>query len=374
MESTHHSYQPAGKVAHSSGVVNGIIQNGCSCHLLTDLSYKNFDEDYINSPLLSVSMNSESFYKVRCLWQIYKKIRNDRIDFVVVRKAGISSLILIPLISLLIRAFRWSGIFDTKIICEVNGVSFDYKGGVYRYFVQFGLILNQLSLFFSDYLYVVNEDLGRKFTRGIFRKDESNVLVVNNGGPDPTDIPSRDNNITHFVYFGVLKDYYDVDGICNFASYIEQNCIKNAIIHVIGFGELESKISVAAKNCNSLIFYGRKSRRDFGAIISNLSGRIFGCIPLAISNGSGQMTPIKAFEYMSFGLPIISTSSCLKGYAHDYVNGLVYDNVDLESFTNICLQALGLTWGEYEFMKRNVIDEYANHTWKSRMMVFIGSL
>jgi glycosyltransferase involved in cell wall biosynthesis len=368
MESTHHSYQPAGKVAHSSGVVNGVIQNGYSCQLYTDLSYKNFEEDYINSPLLSVSTNSKEFFKIKSIWQIYKKIRNDRIDFLIIRKAGFSSLILIPLLSILIRVFRWLDFYDTKLICEVNGISFDYKGGFYRYFVPFGLTINKMALFFSDYLYVVNEDLGRKFTLGFLGKNKKNVIVVNNGGPDPTDVSAKKSNITHFVYFGVLKDYYDIDGICNFANYIEQHSLKNAIIHVIGFGELEGKINVTAMKNNSLIYYGRKSRKNFGDIISNLEGRVFGCIPLSIGNGSGQMTPIKAFEYMSFGLPLITTSSCLKGYARDQENSLIYDNVDSKSFTNICLKALSLNWSEYESMKKNVIDEYANHTWKSRML------
>lgn len=372
MEPTHHTYQPAGKVAHSAGVVNGLIDNGCRCCLFTDVGYDRFSDLYQESPLLEVYKKNRNFFKLNSVIHIAHRLITDEVDFLLLRKAGAASFFLLPIICLTVLMLRTIGATKAKVVCEVNGIYFDYKAGFVSNFVAVGLVANKLSLYFADYLYVVNEDLGRKFTKGFLKRSVNKVLIVNNGGPKAAPITFSKSGIVHLLYFGVLKDYYDIPAMCRLAEYISENSVPNLIIHVVGFGELEDNIIECSSKNKSMRFYGRKTRYEFSELVCSLQGKVFGLVPLAVGNGSGQMTPIKAFEYMSFGIPLITSASCLKGYAHDNFNALVYQHSD--GLRSAAIRAISMTFVDYQLLQKNVIDEYKNHTWSERMTELVSGL
>lgn len=258
-----------------------------------------------------------------------------------------------------------------KIVSEVNGFVFDYsqKFKSKTWLHDFTVLLHKLVLRFDDLIYVVNEDLSDKLTSGVFPVRKDKVIAIHNGGPKsfPIQIENADVSIFNLVFFGILADYNELD-LCieAISSYRDKN------IHIIGFGDQLQSLKEEAVNMDNVFFYGAKTFEQFGQLLNSLNGITAGVIPMNLGNSKSSLSPIKAFDYMSFGLPIIFSNICLEGVINPGVEGESYKVGDLNSLRNSIKKVSDPP--HYMKLRSNVLQNYHNHTWTARMSVLDKAL
>lgn len=160
-----------------------------------------------------------------------------------------------------------------------------------------------------------------------------------------------ENNIINIGYFGHLTDsWFDWNLIFEIAK-----ANKNYRIHIIGYG-MPEKIQKELENLNNIVYYGKIPTTMLYQHVKNWN---IGIIPFKESNLAKAVDPIKIYEYLYMGLPVI-------------VSGIEH----LESYpmTNIVKNAdeFKKTVEEVIAKSREInIDEFLeNSTWEARFKKF----
>lgn len=146
------------------------------------------------------------------------------------------------------------------------------------------------------------------------------------------------NNMIHVGYFGHLTDsWFDWDLIFKVANS------GNVTIHVIGYGAADELISKIKKQRN-IIFYGKVAPNDLASYVKKWH---VGIIPFKRSKLSEAVDPIKIYEYLYFGLPVVVTGiEHLSEYPWVYVSE---SNNEYEFVKGIELQYHKVVGGEYKY-------------------------
>jgi len=213
----------------------------------------------------------------------------------------------------------------------------------------------------ANYLTAVSKPLIDKFSH--LRKD---IHLIPNGF-DPAflgdfQLISKEKlnkqNI-NIGYFGHLTPaWFDWKFIKDVLDQAKTNSI-NLIVHIIGYGEPDlSKMLGDYKD--SLVFHGRVPPSDLYIFAKNWD---LAMIPFKSGKLSEAVDPIKIYEYLYFGLPVI-----VKGIPHldDLPNVSVVDNVDqfFEVLNNLSMS------NKYQSQS---IDTF-EFTWEKRFSKFLKIL
>jgi hypothetical protein len=169
--------------------------------------------------------------------------------------------------------------------------------------IEKSLVLN------ANFLTAVSPPLVNKFSN--IRRDitlipngyDPNLLGKNNANISKVRYPSSGINIG---YFGHLTDsWFDWDFLYNILELSEEKGIKIKF-HLIGYGEPD--LNNIAKFKEKLFFYGRVEPSKLYRHAKNWNLAI---IPFKSGKLAESVDPIKLYEYLFFGLPII-----VKGISH----------------------------------------------------------
>ncbi|NWH06052.1 glycosyltransferase [Desulfobacter latus] len=99
-------------------------------------------------------------------------------------------------------------------------------------------------------------------------------------------------------FFGLIRDWVDVDLLWKVAQ-------KRPDWHFVLIGDADSSIDLGKyKNRENMYFLGRKNYEDLPAFCRHLD---MGLIPFKVNELTHAVNPIKLREYLSAGLPVIST-------------------------------------------------------------------
>jgi len=172
-----------------------------------------------------------------------------------------------------------------------------------------------------------------------FRQSVSNTLTL----------PRKKNNEKWCIYSGTLGKNYDIDCLIN-ASRILAN--KNIKIIVVGSGEEAEKIINEVKN--GIIFYIQAVCRSQ---LIQMYKKCDICLAPYVE-GSTVAMPLKAFDYLLTGLPIVTS---LKGEFGDLLKahniGVVYkagDSVSLANAIDRCLLNKSTMHMNYKSLKKYI--------------------
>jgi hypothetical protein len=348
------SLHPYGRVTHAIGVANGLNDNGNIVTMVAEEGIRN----YLNRISEQVRLYTLKAFKFQphLKFILNRSFIND-CDMFLYRKTVFSLFWIV-----LFRVFYLNRKF--KIATEVNGFIFDYNQKFKSKLVLQDIIslIHKLILRFDDLIYVVNEDLEAILSTGFFSIDKRKIVVIHNGGPRPSLLNLKNDNEDkiNLIYFGILADYNELDLIIDVVKDRT-----NQFMHVIGFGDQLSVLKSKASGNPNIVFYGAKSFQEFGELLESLSGISLGLLPNKQGNSKSSLSPIKAFDYMSFGLPLIFSDVCLQNLITSGVEGESYKVGDLSSLINAIEKASDPT--HYLNLRSNVLKNYSNHTWTARM-------
>ena len=128
-------------------------------------------------------------------------------------------------------------------------------------------------------------------------------------------------------FIGTFGKFYDVGIIIKAAKRL-RNSFKNVFFVIAGKGDNEKKLKKLAMDLPNVIFTGWLDSDDL-SVLKHLS--YLGC--LSYNKAATQSFPFKMFDYISSGVPIISS---LKGDLYELIEtkkiGLNYEAENLESF------------------------------------------
>lgn len=341
-------------MTHAIGVVNGLEENGNEVEILAEEGVLNFT-GRINTSVKIRTLKALS--KLDHFYFLTKRSYIHSFDVFLYRKT-IFSFVWIIWFRLLFFNRKF------KIVSEVNGFVFDYnqKFKNKKRLIAFTELLHKLLLRYDDLVYVVNEDLKNKLITGVCALPSEKVIVVHNGGPQPAIESSNTmkSSPINLVFFGILADYNELD-LCIDAIHNHDN----VNLHIIGFGPQLEYLKTKAGNHSNVLFYGAKTFEEFGNIIRDMQGLRIGLIPMNLGNEKSSLSPIKAFDYMSFGLPLIYSNICLTDIVKSGTEGLSYIAGDIQSLKRTIQEISDPE--TYLHLKKCVISNYRHHTWGARM-------
>lgn len=301
---------PGGKASHALGIINGLQANSVELDVIAEENIFRF----LTSPLDGVTIQSmkkrgkgkieEVRFAIRCMQQA-KKNNHD----ILIRKNFISLILCLFTFN-----FRSLGI-RTRIYWEVNGFSLGRWKGYKKYLKAFYypmiLVLHKFVLRFSSGIYVVSESLKDQLIKGFCSVPTKKLIVIPNGGP-PFLGPcySKEETPFKFIFFGVFQAYNAFELVCEAFEILESEVKERVELHFIGYGK-EAKIIEKLANKNPNIYRWQPkiaTELHFEGIASFKS---VGLIPLKGIINSKFLSPIKLFDYIALGMPIIISDTAI---------------------------------------------------------------
>lgn len=360
------SKHPYGRVAHAIGVANGIAENGHNVILVAESGVELF-QNRLNSKVKLQVLKKFSFF-AHILFIIQTPLYFSQLDknFIFIYRKTVLSLFLIPFLHLL-------NIFKSPaVISEVNGFIFDYKKGFKSSFLtSLTELFHKTILRFDTYIYTVNDDIKNILSSGFFSISPQKIISIHNGGPQPNflNFKKKSDGIIKLIFFGILADYNEIE---LFVDVLERPKLKGKVeLEIVGFGPQLEIIKRYSENRPDISIYGKMSFEDFSILLRNWDCRMVGIVPMRMGNKLGSLSPIKAFDYMSFALPLIYSDLCLDGLVENKVHGFKYKNGDIDSLEITILEMLKDE--NFWQLSENVKNDYYLHTWKERMKILIKS-
>lgn len=185
----------------------------------------------------------------------------------------------------------------------------------------------------NDYLQVATLVNNTKFSRVVYLgidltepKKESNSFFSSLN-------LVKDEKELWVIYAGTLGDNYDIKTIIDCAKKIEKKDLFFKIF-IAGDGPLKFLLEeqIALNNLNKLIYLGRMEINDLDYLYSKCDIALSSYV-----NGSTVSMPVKAYDYLAAGLPLVNSLNRELGhFVKAYKIGLQYQSENFEDMFN-CL-------------------------------------
>ena len=220
----------------------------------------------------------------------------------------------------------------------------------------------------ADFCYVVSEKIKNDIIGSTNSESlESGIVVVPNGGPDaklPDAVKVESNGYFRFIFFGIYQEYYNIEVVLAAFGQLTER-YENIELHFYGDGPKLSIIKRAAELNSKIVEHGRYKLDEL--VKTQLAPENTALLlPFSEDSENQIRSPIKLFEYMCVGLPIVA-SDCqqISGVLKDRHDGLLVSNSDTLSW----VRSMEEIFQDSDLrcnIQRNVVEAYSAHTWKSR--------
>ena len=248
---------------------------------------------------------------------------------------------------------------NRKHIIEVNGLSSEFRRS-HPLLTRALKILNALPMTIFDRIYVVNNHLKSELV-GTIPFSNGKFLVCPNGGPDALSPPYSTQNYekTNFVYFGSNLDAYHLEEVVAVINQLTEN---NSSIHLHLIGPSMEKF-----HGRHVTAHGYQSLIRFRETICGMDGKLFGLIPLNEVKNATDVEPIKLFDYLSCGIPVMFSEHVLRNIGYSKDIGVRYQMDQSSDLKRALEECAGMTEENFTRTTNNVRDVYKTLTWDSRL-------
>jgi glycosyltransferase involved in cell wall biosynthesis len=222
-----------------------------------------------------------------------------------------------------------------NIVWEVNGLSLErYKQHKFFFIIYVFLRLLQKFCLRGSLVYVVSPTIKEDLIDGFFSCNEEDVIVIENGAPKIADstIDSRTpiSEKICIVFYGVLRNYNEYQIV---AQALREICERSGLaidFHIVGYGPCEQEVQEIENLFDNIYVWGKLTPDELRNK-SFFSAKVYGVIPLKATFQSKFLSPIKLYEYCSFGFPVFISDvfegerdqNCIFSYRAGSVSSLV---------------------------------------------------
>ncbi|OAH06919.1 hypothetical protein pfor_22c2455 [Rhodobacteraceae bacterium SB2] len=323
--------------------IEGIIES-CPGHIR--LSVASVDAHNLQGNYSVINLDRIYFY-----YQIFLLMRRSNFSAVIVRKTLFGMYLFAGLL-LILRLYKQ----QPKAVIEFNGISGDFriKNRLIRFIF---LIINIIPLYFYDYVYAVNSNIRDRIVKFQSNLSEK-ILVCANGCfivNNQRCIASKPYSKFQFVFYGSNQDKYHLYDFCMHINKLAEGYH----IDLIGYG-FESFNEF--KNVRVL---GAMSSTQFTEYLMSQECIPIGIIPLDNLFGQVNIVPIKAMDYISFGLPVLHSVHCL----HSFRGNLSFCEADIYNPSNFKskLAHFSKILDKPESVRSNIEELRYKYSWKRNL-------
>jgi glycosyltransferase involved in cell wall biosynthesis len=346
-----------GQVAHFNGIVNGLKSNKVQVVVLTGLN------------------------SVRSFFQLYSNVvRNLNSGEIVLIRKNILNLLIIGGLSITSRG-KW------KLFWEVNGLTSERYSDAYfgRYLHRVSIFLHKLCLSGSRGVYVVTHQLKNDLTEGHFALASEKIIIVNNGIPTIFQVDKkslcRENvkSTLNLLFFGKMQVYNDFNLILKLAEVSLLEDDEDWNFYFIGDGVEKIRLinEVKIRNLTNVRFIDSITLDEVSKL-EFLRNPTIGLVPLKDNKSVAYLSPIKLYEYLRLGVPVLVSDSCSTFRMETGPEFVLkyYRANDFCSFTKVVSEFSSFPTEYYEAIRSGEYDDFlSRNTWTNRMsclLEFIG--
>ncbi len=341
---------PRGRVSHARGVADGLALQGVN---VTVISGPQAKDHFREANVIEVGASKN--WLAALFTEIQTQLMDASRPTTVITRYSSSN------------GYRFLSLFrkhpDVQWCFEVNSLMYHNRPSMPRILRKLALRVESAIVSKADCLYLVSQGLKRDISGS---DGGERFFVVPNGGPPPISIGSkRMDRPFRFVYFGVLQAYYNFDTVVDGFLAARARGL-DAELHVFGYGPQLAALEEMAQGQDSIIAHGRYDlQRLTNEELSTLDSALV--LPYASADINDVGSPIKMFEYMATGLPIIASGSGgVEETLEHEKSALLVSSSDSEQWAEAMLRMRAdakLRAQLSAFLREN----YASHTWQSRM-------
>ncbi|MEZ9779136.1 glycosyltransferase [Vibrio cyclitrophicus] len=343
-----------GSVTHAKGISNGLSKVVEKIVIYSGLC----SDKYISSENIQhVNIESDFLFNLALIRKLF--INRKALDFVIVRYSTKWGWFYCMALNVLFRN-RWA--------FEVNSFGFQQLSNVET--GNHSLLcfaLKRIELYVIKRSFIVN-CVSDSLTK-IIRNDNLNVFTlpnasyVNNKLFESVAFDGSASKVK-LVYMGLFHSYYDLVSIVNSVKLMSSLEVE---LHLYGEGELSHLMEQAANKSRNIYFHGRYK---FDEVVSKgaLDGKTFLILPYKDKTIANFGSPTKLFEYLSLGLPIISTKV---GQPYQ----LLADVDFVYFYENDISELINIIGNDIHVDRKEILKYFANnHTWDARCSFYLSEI
>lgn len=333
-----------GGYSHIKGVIEGLkghykLKVGAWCTNL--LGKKSDDVEY-------VEISHSKYYL-----NIFKILIQDKEADVFLFRKNLIGMYIVSLAFLLKRLLG----SKQKYYFEFNAISGDY---------QVENKLKSTILYWSNIFPVILSSGVYCVTQSVFDRLAKNSLISNkklvlcpNGGPPPLfqDLENVTDDKLCIYYYGSHMPYYHIDYLVNSIKKIQNDHEKAIELHLIG-PNMEH-----LKEANVYV-HGAMGIESFQSLIMNIKGTSWGIVPLDKFDAGSSIDPIKTFDYLSLGMPVLHSKECLSLFD---TQGHYSEKYEIDNLVGSLIKIREMSQKDYSKVYNTLIENYYLYQWEARL-------
>ncbi len=248
----------------------------------------------------------------------------------------------------------------TPMVLEVNS----FVSQRYRFLSLF----DRLALSCSDIILSVSEKNKRDILQRVNKTLHKKILVLPNGvdinrvNCSPTRPGQHNKHEIKLGYVGIFKPHYGLEFLLDGFKILSQK-YDNVSLHLYGAGIFEKQLKQLAKGNKKIYFHGSVPFEKIKKAYSNLDILIGTATPKTFQN-----SPIKLYEYMATGKPVIhARTPQVEKIAKKQNSVLLYDWNNPHQLVKQIKRLIQNPDVALSLSQRALDEVKSNHTWEQRM-------
>lgn len=350
-----------GQIAHACGILNGLKKNNIDCKFLGPKN-EYYANDFFNNNVNHLTFKLNIYYQIFTLIKKNKKI--------LIRK-NIENILILYFFSFLL-PLR----YRKNVIFEINGFTFE------RYLEKFPinkiypfvLIIHKVILRRFKYIYVVSSKLKEDLLSGFLKLSPENIKYIPNGvdlQPFKRQFKVNDTKFI-FLFFGIYQDYNDYTLIISAFNALRKKNGSKVQLHFIGFGKNKNLIESFSNPDQGIYSHSPKRIHEIKSM-KFINDFCVGLIPLSKNKSVKYLSPIKLFDYINMGMPVIVSDIYTDDKDLPHVSEFIFKYKTgncISLFNSMC----SIIENSLPFFKRiyNNKSKFCNeNSWQKRMEILL---
>lgn len=361
-----------GRVTHAIGLGNGLARNGLRVTMISGPGLAQFrhqlDSDIkiieIGAQDRNVVIFSKFFWQLKLYSRLKAYLENSDGQLVITRYA---------VGNILLQLLMTRGSLGNQILAlEVNSLAF-HQYTAFPKRVRGSILKAEIGLLNRfDVVYAVSENLRGDLLGGglkvsaVVAPNASNAVQMETPGNNGTEGPVR------FIYFGQFHSYYDFDFLVSAFLKLRQTKLSTEL-HFWGGGELSHIVERLAEKDDAIRLHGRFNEYDLRSLF-NPHTDVF-VLPSKPASAAEITSPIKLFEYMSYGVPVLAAEvGQVPEILEHGKTAYLYNPHDLDSLVSL------MVWVVENVAERKAVgirareEQLNHHTWQKRAATLLRDI